>query len=115
MRRMSDRNTLITISWRDIPVQVTARNGGKKASVYLGERFQTAVDKAAARAGKDTADEYLSEWRRTEAPCGPDLEAEADQAAAEIERRFSGEVLGTYIAHGGFRPDDPSGRGRDHP
>jgi len=114
MRRLSGQGTLITICWRDIPAQVTARNGRTKVSVQLSARFQTAIDRAATRAGRSAADEYLSDWRRTESPCGSDLSGEADRAADELERRFSPEVLNTYIANGGFNPHDRSGEGRDH-
>jgi hypothetical protein len=106
MRRMSQENRLITISWRDIPAQVTARSGRKKASIQLSDRFQRAIDKAATRAGKRTTNEYLGEWRRTETPCGPDLAAAADEAAAELESRFSHTVLLAYVDNDGFRPHD---------
>jgi hypothetical protein len=102
---MSEGNRLITISWRDIPAQVTARNGRKKTSVQLTERFQRAIDKAATRAGKRTTNEYLGEWRKTETPCGADLEAAADEAADELESRFTNKVLLQYVDNGGFRPD----------
>lgn len=114
MRRMSEGNRLITISWRDIPAQVTARNGRKKMSVQLSERFQRAIDKAATRAGKRTTNEYLGEWRRTETPCGADLAAAADEAAAELESRFTNKVLLQYVDNDGFRPDaDDSQDGSD--
>jgi hypothetical protein len=105
MRRVSNDSRLITISWRDIPAQVTARNGRKKTSIQLSDRFQRAIDKAATRAGKRTTNEYLGEWRRSEAPCGPDLATAADEAAAELERHFTQSVLLQYVDNDGFRPD----------
>ncbi|MDX1691942.1 MAG: virulence factor [Acidimicrobiia bacterium] len=95
---------LITIWWRDIPAQVTARDGRRKAAVQLSERFQVAIDRAAARAGKTTTDEYLAEWRRETSDCGPDLAAEADRAAADLEAAFPDEELRRYVRSGGVRP-----------
>jgi hypothetical protein len=111
MRRLSDENVLITISWRDIPAQVTARNGRKKSSIQLSDRFQRAIDKAATRAGKRTTNEYLAEWRRTESPCGPDLAAAADEAAAAFEERFTAKLLLQYVDNDGFQPDDHGDEG----
>ena len=39
--------TLITIWWRDIPMQVIAREGRRTEKRVLDKRFQFAVDKAA--------------------------------------------------------------------
>ena len=71
--------TLIVIHWRDIPSQVTAKEGRRTAKAMLPMRFQAAIDKAATVAGKKDMDEYLAEWRRVERPCGEDLEAEYDK------------------------------------
>ena len=43
---------LITVYWRDIPAQVTAKAGRKTAKIQLTDRFQEAIDMAAMRAGK---------------------------------------------------------------
>ena len=42
--------SLITIWWRDIPMQVIARDGRTTAKRVLDKRFQIAVDKAGERA-----------------------------------------------------------------
>lgn len=97
---------LITILWRDIPAQVTARSGRRKASIQLEDRFQVAIDKAAARAGKETTDEYLAEWHRAVTECSEDLQAEADRAAADLEARFTDELLQTLITTGGIIDGD---------
>lgn len=97
---------LITIMWRDIPAQVTARDGRRKVSVQLDDRFQTAIDRAAVAAGKESTDEYLGEWRRRVEDCGADLAAEADRAAAELEDRFTEEVLTRYVRSGGLEPSE---------
>ena len=94
---------LITILWRDIPAQVTARQGRKKASIQLEDRFQIAIDKAAARAGKETTDDYLAEWHRQTVECGDDLQGEVDRAATRLEAEFTDELLRQLISTGGIR------------
>lgn len=96
---------LITIYWRDIPAQVTARDGRRKASVQLEDRFQIAIDRAAAAAGLETTDDYLGEWHRlaTDTP-GADLQAEVEAAAAALEAAFPQAVLQKYVVNGGLAP-----------
>lgn len=96
---------LITIMWRDIPAQVTARDGRRKASVQLEDRFQIAIDRAAAVAGLETTDDYLGEWHRVTADIpGDDLQAEVEAAADELEGAFPQPVLQQYVVNGGFAP-----------
>ncbi len=92
---------LVTIYWRDIPMQVIAREGRKSAKRVLDKRFQFAVDKAAMNAGKKSYGDYIEEMRRAQRECGPDLEAEADAELARIEAAYSKEVLHAHIASGG--------------
>lgn len=93
---------LITIYWRDIPAQVMARAGRSKARAFLGDRFQTAIDRAAARAGKTGADDYLAEWREERSPCDGDLETAVNAAMDRIERQFPNEVLDQRVRNGGW-------------
>ena len=46
--------------WHDIPVQVRVRKGRSRFSHPLSERFQSAVDKAAMRAGHAEGDAYTA-------------------------------------------------------
>jgi methionyl-tRNA synthetase len=94
---------LITILWRDIPAQVTAKQGRAKAAVQLTDRFQITIDRAAARAGLETTDEYLAEWRREVAECSDDLTSEANDAAERIEAEFTDEFLRKMVTTGGIR------------
>jgi hypothetical protein len=81
--------SLTIIYWRDIPSQVIAKAGRKSAKRELPERFIKAIDAAAMRAGADSTDAYLADWRRADAgPCGDDLEAEASAAAAKLEAEY---------------------------
>jgi hypothetical protein len=93
--------TLVTIWWRDIPMQVIAREGRSTAKRVLDKRFQFAVDKAAMNAGKKSYGDYIEEMQRAERPCGADLETEADAEVARLERAYSKDVLHALIASGG--------------
>ena len=56
--------------WRDIPMLVTARDGGGEVSVPLGPAFQDLVDRIAMQDGLAGEDAYLAEWH-----AGPPEEA----------------------------------------
>ncbi len=93
------------VYWRDIPAQVIAKAGRKTAKRVLAERFEKAIDRAAMRSGARDTDAYLAEWRRGDpAPCGDDLEAEAEALAARIERDYDDDRLAALIAAGGREP-----------
>jgi cvfA/B/C family virulence factor len=92
---------LITIWWRDIPMQVIARQGRQSEKRVLDKRFQIAVDKAAMKAGKKSYGDYIEEMRRAERPCGDDLTAEADTEAARLDAAYTKAVLRTLVAAGG--------------
>src|SRR5262245_19991044 len=106
--------SLITIWWRDIPMQVIAREGRRSEKRVLDKRFQIAVDKAAMKAGKKSYGDYIEEMRREEravedepgafegepAAAG-DLAAVADAEAARIDATYTKELLRTLVASGG--------------
>ena len=93
--------TLTVIWWRDIPAQVVAKDRRAAHKVVLHPRFQVAIDKAAMRAGKRAASDYIEEWRREGRPCSDDLEAEATAEAARLEAGYPREVLARLVAAGG--------------
>ena len=93
--------SLITIWWRDIPMQVIAREGRRNEKRVLDKRFQFAVDKAAMNSGKKSYGDYIEEMRRDEKPCGDDLVAAADAEVARIEAAYTKTVLHALIASGG--------------
>jgi len=84
---------LTVIWWRDIPAQVTAREGRRRAAAELPERFQEAIDAAAMRAGLIGTDTYLEEWRRLARPCGEDLDAEVAHEAEALAEAYDAETL----------------------
>jgi cvfA/B/C family virulence factor len=81
------------IWWRDIPAQVTAKEGRTTARSQLPERFQEAIDAAAMRAGLIGTDAYLAEWRREARECGDDLDAEVAEEASWLEAAYPDDVL----------------------
>ena len=93
--------SLITIWWRDIPMQVIAREGRRSEKRVLDRRFQIAVDKAAMKAGKKSYGDYIEEMRRDERPCGDDLETEANAEAARLDAAYTKEILRDRVATGG--------------
>ena len=93
---------LIITYWRDIPAQVTAKEGRTTAKRELSLRFTEAIDMAAMRSGAAGTDDYLAEWRRGEPqPCGADLEAEVSAALAKIEAEYDKERLVALAKNGG--------------
>jgi len=93
--------TLITIWWRDIPMQVIARDGRRTAKRVLDKRFQFAVDKAAMNSGRKSYGDYIEEMARAERPCSEDIETEADAEVARLETAYAKGVLHRLIAAGG--------------
>jgi hypothetical protein len=94
---------LIRIWWRDIPMQVIAREGRQTEKRVLDKRFQFAVDKAAMNAGKKSYGDYIEEMRRDELPIetGEGLAASADAEVARIESAYTKQKLHALIASGG--------------
>jgi gamma-glutamyl:cysteine ligase YbdK (ATP-grasp superfamily) len=92
----------VVVYWRDIPAQVIAKAGRRTARRQLPERFEQAIDRAAMRAGLTGTDAYLEQWRRADpVPCGDDLEAEAEAAAAALEAEYTVEKVRELVANGG--------------
>ena len=92
---------LITIWWRDIPMQVIAREGRRNEKRVLDKRFQFAVDKAAMNAGKKAYGDYIEEMQRTERPAEGDLVELVDAELARLEAAYTKDVLHALIASGG--------------
>ena len=92
---------LVTIWWRDIPLQVIAREGRRTEKRILDKRFQFAVDKAAMNAGKKAYGDYIEEMQRSQRACGEDLAAEAEAELARLDAAYTKEKLHALIASGG--------------
>jgi len=102
---LRDMASLIITYWRDLPSQVTVKQGRREEKRMLSAKFQEAIDMAAMRAGASDSDAYLADWHRGEpADCGDDLAGEADRAAAGIEAAYDKQRLKALIANGGREP-----------
>jgi hypothetical protein len=95
---------LTVIWWRDIPAQVTARQGRSRTGRELPPRFQEAIDAAAMRAGLIGTDAYLEEWRREPRVCGDDLEAEVAHELERLDAAYTDEVLEQLVRASGEEP-----------
>jgi hypothetical protein len=102
--------SLITIWWRDLPMQVIARDRRQAHKVVLHPRFQVAVDRAAVKAGKKSASDYVEEMRREARPCGDDLLNEATAESERLESLYTKDVLARIVAAGGIDSERPTGQ-----
>jgi len=94
---------LTIVYWRDIPAQVIVRRGRKAERRELPKRFIQAVDRAAMKAGLAQSDAYLEAWRKgPPITCGDDLVTQADNTAAEIEKRYDIQRLKLLIENDGW-------------
>ncbi len=101
--------TLTIIWWRDIPAQVVVRDGRQTAKIVLHPRFQVAIDKAAVKAGRKAMDDYIADWRKTQAPCTDEPDAAAKAEAARLEHAYTRDVLARLVAAGGVDEAGPHG------
>jgi hypothetical protein len=94
------------VYWRDIPAQIKVREGRTRFSRPLPTRFQEAIDSAAMRAGAIGTDEYLAEWRTSEAVerAGPP-ETVADEVVPELEAAYPDERLKVLVENAGKEVD----------
>lgn len=90
------------VYWRDIPAQVKVKAGRNRAAKPLSERFQVFIDRAAMRAGMFNTDDYLSEWRNSEAvEREGEPEAVAEAVIAELEAAYPDDRLEQLVQNGG--------------
>ena len=101
-RRRPTGPQLSVIRWRDIPAQVTARDGDRTEKHELHRRFQVAIDRAAVEAGLDQYDAYIGEWRSDSRACGADLAAEVAAEATRLDAAYPREVLDRLVRQGGL-------------
>lgn len=94
------------IYWRDIPSQIKARDGRKRLSKPLSDRFMQSIDAAAMHSGDTDTDDYLQQWRQTE---WQEIEGETepflDALVAKIESEYTGKRLSNLVKNGGWEPD----------
>ncbi|HIK97829.1 MAG TPA: hypothetical protein EYG10_06975 [Gammaproteobacteria bacterium] len=97
---------MTTFFWRDIPSHVMYKAGREKYRKQLDPKFETAIDRAAMRAGKGSSDAYIAEWRREtnrfDGVGGPAKLVETQ--IRQLEQEFSDEILEKTIKAGGIKP-----------
>jgi hypothetical protein len=76
--------------WKDIPVQVRARDENGRASLSMPDRFQFAIDQAAMQAGLTGSDAYtdLFVWQNYEDRPGSAQEA-VSVVVAELDSHYA--------------------------
>lgn len=90
------------VYWRDIPAQVKVRAGRARAGKQLSDRFQVFIDRAAMRSGLFNTDDYLNEWRTSEAQEREgEPDAVAEMVAAELEAAYTDARLEQLATAGG--------------
>ncbi len=111
MARRGRSNELVIITWRDIPAQVNGGSGADKHQRILPQRFQGAIDRAAMKAGKKTAGDYVAEWRRSIVALPDDFDGDYAAAAlaeaTRLETEFPAARLKLWVETGGWDPDRP--------
>ena len=97
---------MTTFFWRDIPSHVMYKAGREKYKKGLAPKFETAIDRAAMRAGKGSSDAYIAEWRReTKRFDGVGDPAKlVETQIRQLEQEFSDEILEKTIKAGGIKP-----------
>ena len=81
--------------WKEIPVQVQARDGGGAVSRPLDNRFQRGVDAIAMHDGSAGTDDYLMAW---EWGAFQDAEGSARAAADNLAERIESGFPRDFVA-----------------
>ena len=92
------------IYWRDIPAQVVAKKGRRRARQQLTARFQEGIDRAAMRAKKIDSDAYLEDWRRESSRLGGEIEALVKETAERLEQEYDELRLERIVRNRGLDP-----------
>ena len=78
--------TVRVMYWKEIPVQVQAKDGDGPVSRPLHDRFQQGVDAISMFDGSSGTDDYLMAW---EWGAETEMDGTAEQAAAVMAERFN--------------------------
>ncbi len=81
--------------WKEIPVQVQARDGNETVSMPLDPGFQEAVDSIAMFDGSAGSDEYLDGWDWCEFRA---VEGGAEEAARAAADRYNSGMPDDIVA-----------------
>jgi hypothetical protein len=90
------------VYWRAIPAQVKVKIGRARVSKPLSDRFQVAIDEAAMRAGMIGTDDYLAEWRTSDAmEKDGEPESVASAVVVELESAYPDDRLKMLVDNWG--------------
>ncbi len=92
---------MVVIRWRDIPAQVSATAGGVKHTRVLDDRFQHAIDRAAAVAGLTDTQSYVAEWNRDTHPLDDPPDVAVARMVEHLHAFFDRVRLEELVARGG--------------
>jgi Virulence factor len=81
--------TFQILFWKDIPVQVRARDEKERYNLPLPPRFQSAIDQAAMEAGLTGDDAYTEIYHWTDA-------TERPGSAQEVAESVASELIAQY-------------------
>jgi len=71
--------------WQEIPSQIKVEDAEGEVNVALDAKFMERIDQVAAERGKNSADDYLAEWRWSD-------EEERDGTAQEVADALKAEL-----------------------
>ncbi|HJP22680.1 MAG: virulence factor [Alphaproteobacteria bacterium] len=92
---------LTVIYWRDIPAQVTTKNG-ETVRRPLHPRFQEAIDEAAMRSGAHESGDYAKAFeRRDQGEVEGDAATVALDTATRLEQEYDDARLRALSVNGG--------------
>ena len=87
--------TVRVMYWKEIPVQVQARDSDGEVSRPLDPRFQEGVDAVAMFDGSVGTDDYLTAWEWKDAG---EVAGDAAEAAAAVVERFNARFPADFVA-----------------
>jgi hypothetical protein len=80
--------TFKILYWQEIPSQIKAEDMDGEVNLTLPPKFMEHIDEVAAKRGKNSADDYLAEWRWSDEEDRPGTAQEVAEAVkAELEAK----------------------------
>ena len=110
-KRRREQSFVGLISWRDIPAQVIAVEGGSREKALLPARFQHAIDRAAVVAGMTDTKAYVSEWKQQKFELSGDPKTQMNELAGTIDAQYDEGLLERLVHNGGLDDGDASSCG----
>jgi Virulence factor len=77
--------TYTILYWQEVPSQIKAEDDREDVTLPLEPRFLERIDRLAAQRGLQAADDYLAQWRWSEAQ---EREGTAEEVAHAVKREL---------------------------